>query len=201
MAREIVVTYQGEPSHLPLQRVERSKLYGRKRRLVVDADGNPCSMALLTVDGSALLPPGTVASLYVDENFDTVERGELVAVDADGNDLPLLESSLGQERALQGPVSDDRVLDLTVTAVYQLDEEGLTAELQEALSRGEIFETRFNYTRGYRDAPLLLLKNDEGLFGLVGEETAFEYASHELPDTDGAEDEDDPFDGELDFSF
>ncbi len=201
MAREIVVSYQGQTSRLPLRRVDRSKLYGRKRRLVVDALGNPCTPALLTIDGSVLLPAGGVASQYVDQSFDSVEREDLLAVDALGNELPRIESSLGDLRVLEGPVPDSRVLDVSVTSVYQLDEHDLAQPLLEALARGEIFETRFNFRRSTRESPLFLVRNEEGLFALVGTETGFAYASYELPASDTVAGEDDPFDGELDVSF
>ncbi len=201
MAREVVVELDGEESRLPLGRVERRKLYGSKRRIVVDGEGNPCRTGYLTVDGSALLPPGTTASLYIDESFDPVEKADLVAVDGDGTPLPLLQSSLGTCQKLSGPVPDSRILDLVVTAVYQFDEDGLGEKLKARLKKGEVFETVFNYTRGFRQSPMLILQNGEGIFGLVGEPVDFAFCELKLPDPLEVEEEEDPFDGELDFSF
>ena len=70
-----------------------------------------------------------------------------------------------------------------------------------ALEEGKIFESRFNYSKGLSDAPLFLLKNDEGIFALVASRNDFDYCR---PDVAPApeEDEADPFDDDdLDFGM
>ncbi|MCP4869807.1 MAG: hypothetical protein GY898_13940 [Proteobacteria bacterium] len=57
MARQIVVSWNGASNSFDIGRLSRDKLYGRKRRLVVDEDGNQCLAGMLTEDGSTLLPP------------------------------------------------------------------------------------------------------------------------------------------------
>ncbi|PIE20064.1 MAG: hypothetical protein CSA66_01685 [Proteobacteria bacterium] len=199
MAREIVVERGGAESRFGLTRLSRDKLYGRRKRLVVDEQGRLCQPASLTIDGEALLGPGSTAGLYLDEGFDVVDRGDLIAVDPDGKALDKLPSTLNTAQPLKGPVPPARLLDCVTTAVYLLEADDLDADLRQALERGEVFETRFNYRGGYADSPLFLLANSEGFFGLVGEEAAFEPLVRERP---GVDDDVDPFaDDDLDFEM
>ena len=71
--RELVMRYGDEESSFQFSKIDRSKLYGRKERVVLDEHGARCVAAYLTPDGSALVPPGGTAHLYVDEN--TIHHG------------------------------------------------------------------------------------------------------------------------------
>jgi hypothetical protein len=199
MAREIVINFGGEVSNFPIDRVSREKLYGRKRRIVVDEHGEPCSAAQLTIDGATLLPSGGTSLVYVDEDFQMLERKELLAVSATGEDLESIPSSLGQERELTGPVPVEHFLDHTIVAVYALGADTIGETLAAALEEGAIFETRFNYTKGFSTSPLFVLKSEHGVWGLVGEPTGFEYLRRDVvleSDTD-----EDPFEDDLDFEM
>jgi len=201
MARSIVLNFDGEVSEFGITRLRRDKLYGRKKKIVVDETGVQCTMASLTRDGSTLLPSGAVSYLYMNDHFEVCERSDLTAVDAEGEALEKVDSTLGSEQPLEGPVAPQRVLDHTAKAVYELDPQDIGDKLVEALEDGGIFESRFNYRRGYDDNPLFLLKNDEGFFAIIGEEAAFEYLRPE-EEIEPEEDEEDPFDDDdLDFSF
>lgn len=202
MGRGIVVDYGGEVSSFGLTKVEREKLYGRRKKVVVDENGQDCSQAILTRDGTALLPAGCTASLYLNDAFEVCERGDLQAVGHDGAPLPEVESTLGVPTQLDGPIEASRLLDHIAKSVYELDPEELGQTLRELLEKGDIFETRFNYRKGYDDSPAFILQNEEGIFAIVGEPTEFEYLRNENATANEAEDEDeDPFDDDLDFSF
>ena len=202
MARSIVVNWGGNVSTFGISKVDREKLYGKRTRMVVDENGEPCTMATLTRDGSALLPPGSLAMLYVNDDFEVCERSDLRALSADGELLDEVESTLGVEVPLSGPVTPERVLDFVAKSVYQLDAEELDASLREALEAGQIFETRFNYRKGFDDNTLFLLKNDEGFFGLVSEPAGFEFLYREQATSMNDDDAEDPFeDDDLDFSM
>lgn len=202
MARSIVVNFGGKVSTFGLSKVDREKLYGKRTRVVVDEDGNPCTMATLTRDGTALLPPGSVAMLYMNDDFEVCERSELQAVSADGEIADEVESTLGAEVELRGPVPASRVLDHLAKSVYILDPEELDATLQAALEAGQIFETRFNYRKGFDENTLFLLKNEEGFFGIVAELAEFEFLYRNQAPSAEDEDAEDPFeDDDLDFSM
>jgi hypothetical protein len=197
MARGLVVRFGEEESSFGLTKVDREKLYGRKDRIVVDEEGNSCSPAYLTSDGVALVPSGGAAYLYTDDAFDVVERGDLVAVDATGAQLPLCPSTLGVAQPL-AEVAADRILDHIVTSVYALSADEVGAALAEKLAAGAIFETRFNWREDYADAPAFLLKNADGYFALVAQPTQFEFLARETVLETAVEEESDD---DLDFSM
>lgn len=202
MARSIVVNWGGEVSEFGLSRVSRDKLYGRKVKMVVDEDGNPTEAAYLTRDGSALLLKGAMAMIYVNDDFDVTERSDLQAIDAEGEPLESIPSTLGVEQELHGPVDPARVLDHLAKAVYVLDPETLGDKLREALEDGEIFETNFAYRSGFNSDPAFLLHNEEGFFAIVGEEATFDFLYKEQAAEVEEDDDEDPFeDDDLDFGM
>lgn len=200
MARQVVLLYDGETSSFDLARLDRSKLYGTRRRVVVNDDGAECLRGLLSEDGSVLLPPGCTADLYVDEAFDVVERSDLKAVDAEGQPVTPVASTLGVAMPLTGPVPPNRVLDHVTPTIYMLDPAELSPKLQDALARGEIFESRFAYRDGFDDQTLFLLQNEVGVFALVGRPTGFDFVRRASPPPEADEDED-LFEDDLDFGM
>lgn len=199
---QVIVNFNGEVSEFGITRITREKLYGKKRRIIVDDDGEQCVSAYLTRDGAALLPSGTTAYLYVTPDEDVVERRDLQAVDEDGNPVESVPSTLGVEQLVTEPVPATRILDHVVTAVYQLDGEDLGEVLVQALKDGAIFEIRFNYRAGFEDWPAFLLSNDDGLFLLVCADASFDFFYPDTAVDDDDDEEDDPFDDDdLDFSM
>ncbi len=199
MARQVVLTLGNETSAFDLTRVDREKLYGRQRRVVVDDEGNPCERGLLSEDGSVLLPPGATADLYVDERFNVVERAELTAVGRDGTPLPRVPSTLGVPMPLRGPVPPAELLDHATPVVYLLDPTDLGAELLAGLTRGEIYATRFAYRDGHEDQAMFLVKNEHGVFALVGQPTGFDLLRRDSPLAPETAEHDD--DDDLDFGM
>ena len=203
MARQIVVRYGDEESAFEFTRVDRSKLYGRKERVILDEDGERCVPAYLTADGAALVPPGGTAHVYVDEGFDTVERSELRAVDGEGQPVEPFPSTLGVAQELT-PTRPERILDHVIASVYELAPEALGDQLKKALDDGELFEAPYNYREGYDPDVVFLLQNDEGIFGLVGHESGFDFLTRTtapVEEAETGEDEGDELDQDLDFSM
>lgn len=189
----------GEASTFDFEKIDRDKLYGRKERVVVDEQGLTCSPAMLTSDGAALVPSGGAAYLYVDPRMDTYERSDLVAVGADGQRLPLCPSTLGSEQPLR-PSSAQGVLDHVTLGIYQLKPNQLGEKLAAALAAGVIFETRFNYRDDYMDSPAFVLKNESGVFLLVGAPIDFTFVARDNATAAEPEGEETLGD-ELDFSM
>lgn len=201
MARGMVVNFAGEVTELDLVKVEREKLYGRKLRVVVDAKGRSCQPALLSRDGSAVMPPGCVASLYLDEGFDVVERAELKAVDPGGQPLALVPSTLGAAQELEGPVDASEVLGHSIATVYQLKAAALGPTLKAALEAGKIFKARFNYREDYEAQTAFLLQNESGVFALIGEPSRFELLKRDAPAAPAQSEAADALDDNLDFGM
>ncbi len=202
MARTIVVNWNGKVSEFGLTRVDRKKLYGRKMKIVVDENEDRTKTAYLTRDGTALLPSGTIGSLYVNDTYDVTSRADLVAVDLEDNPIEKIDSTLGMEQELIGPIDPKRVLDHTAKAVYQLDADALNDDLKKAMEDGDIFETRFNYRAGFEDAPAFLFQNKEGFFAIIGKSAEFAFLEKEKPPEIEEDDDVDPFDDDdLDFGM
>ena len=78
-------------------------------------------------------------------------------------------------QALSEPVGVEDVLDLHVTTVYRLQAEELHSGLEEELGQGAIFRFPLNYQADFHVETAYLLKNDHGLFVLVGTPASTEW--------------------------
>ncbi len=200
MAKNIVVRWGGEESAFAFTKVERDKLYGSKERVIVDVEGRACSSAWLTADGSALVLGGGTAHVNVDDAWTAYEQDERRAVDAEGRALDTQPSTLGVAQDLV-EASVDRLLDCTTSVVYQLETDAIGPTLQAALAAGKIFEAPFLYRDGLTADSVFLVKNDEGMFAMIGRATGFDFVRRDaLPEPETAEREDD-LDADLDFSM
>lgn len=202
MARAIVVSWDGEESAFGFAKVEREKLYGRKRRVVVDEQSRPCQAAWLTADGSALVPSGGTAHVWTDEQWNAAETEERLAVDEQGTALEAKASTLGVAQAAE-IVDAARVLEHVTVSVYQLLPESISPKLAEVLASGAILEIPFRYREGYDEDAMFVLRNEEGLFALVGRPAGFEFLEREQAPLalDGGAAEADELSDDLDFSM
>jgi hypothetical protein len=199
MAKAINVRLGDESSAFSFARLDREKLYGRKERQVMDPDGGRCTPAWLSSDGAALVPPGGVAMLFVDEAFLTVERSSLKATDATGAELPLKPSTLGVEQVLQ-LVDAATLLDHCIATVYVLAPEILGPSLAAELAAGKIFRAPFNYRDDYLLETMFLLRNEAGIFALVGRPHGYAMVAKDAAPA-AAEEEHDELGDDLDFSM
>lgn len=172
MARGVVISLEGEESRFAIAKVDREKLYGRKERIAVDEEQRRCATAFLTADGSAVIPSGGTAYVYVDPSFASVERSELRAVDANGDPLASVPSTLGVAQPAR-LVDASRLLDHVTTTVYELTVEELSPALASALDSGAIVEIDFNYRDDYDGGVAFVLKSGQGYFALPSQPTGF----------------------------
>jgi len=168
MAKAIVVAFNGEESSFAFAKLDRSRLYGARRRVPLDQSGLPCTKAALTVDGLYLLQAGMTAQGYFDETGRWVQRHELVGLTADGNALELKPSTLGVAQSCEH-VSPEIVLTQAVNNVYVLDPIKIHETLMAELNLGNVFRFDFNYSADYRTEIGFIVKNDEGIFALICE--------------------------------
>ncbi len=200
MGRAVVVEHNGVESRFAFSSVSRARLYGERKRIIVDEAGRPTVGGWLTTDGAMLLLPGGRAELYLDEAGDVVDRSALTTTDADGRPLTKLESTLDVPQTLRGPVPAERLLEFATTAVYAFDpDEGAFDDaLKASLALGEIWELDYNYMASFSRGTMFLLQNSEGIFGLVVEPAPLEMATRVSKPSD---DEDPLSDDELDFAM
>ncbi|HRE90230.1 MAG TPA: hypothetical protein PK095_13935 [Myxococcota bacterium] len=200
MPRGLIIDLAGRTTRFDLQVVNRAKLYGEKKKLVVDERGEPTTAGWLTIDSGQLIGPGGRAELYLDDQGDIIPRDSLAALSPDGRLMERLPSTLDtpQPATLVAP---EVLLDFVTTNVYALtpDEAELDATTLAELEAGAILQTAFSYMPGYNRAPLFILKNEEGLFALVAEPAPLDPLGRNTPPTPPESAE--PDDDDLDFSM
>jgi hypothetical protein len=167
MAKAIIVTHAGEESRFDFTRLERAKVYGSRRRVALDAAGEPCKRAALTLDGRYLVQSGMTAQGYLTPDGRWVPNSELVGLDVDGKPLEKQASTLGVAQPLL-EVAPRELFDLRVTATYALTVQHLEPKLKAALDAGKVFRFAFNYRGDYRSETAFLVQNDVGCFAVVG---------------------------------
>jgi hypothetical protein len=199
MARELLFAWRGESAAFDHQRIERRQLYGSKRRIAIDAAGNPCTRASMTLDGTTILRPGMTAQGWFTEDGEQVESAEVQAVGTDGTPLAAHPSTIGVEQPLDGPVTAVQVLDLAVEAVLMLTPRHLPEGLRSALERGDVFRFTYCYRPDPAPATAFLIGNQQGFFALIGRPSQIPWMTREQACEDapvGASD-----DGDLDFEM
>jgi len=200
MAKPIVVCFNGQESRFDHKKLSRRKLYGYRRRQAVDADGATCAKANLTEDGRFLLRSGMTAQGYFTEAGRWVPNRELVGLDAEGSVVDKVASTLGAAQPLER-VSPQVLLDLRMSSVYALAEQSVDPELKEALEGGMIFRFAFNYRGDYEAETAFLVANKSGTFAVVGDVTAPEWVEPVTVQTVASEEDEDPFEDDLDFEM
>ena len=173
------ITFQGTKSRFAMSVIDRKRLHGFTKRVALDPDGNECAFAHLTRDGRFLLAAGSTADLYLNERGDSVSRADLMPIDSDGRALETLSPTTGRSQEVKGPVSPCELLDHVAVKVFSLDPEDVSAALQSALARGEIFKIPFRPRKTVREIPAFLLANEEGLYLVQAEPCGFEFVGLE----------------------
>ena len=201
MSRNIDIRYQGRDSRFRLTPVDRKRLHGFKRRIALDENGDDCATAHLTRDGRFLLGSGCTADLYINDDGDTINRSELVAVDADGKPLPTLPATSDRTQAIDDPVALDDFLNHVVTKVYALESEALDPALEKALRNGAIFRVPYRPRPTHAETPAFLLANEDGVFLMQAEASNFDFVGleQEVSAEDWVDKTDDEFDFDLDW--
>lgn len=199
MARNLVLVLDGEQSEFGIKALNREDIYGKRKRVALDADGELCSKASLLDDGSLLLKSGMTAQGYFTPDGKGYKQAELVAFDTSGKAIEKVPSTLGVAQNLTGPLPAESVLDLRVDSIYQLESEQLGEKLAASLAAGEIYGFTFNYRDDYSAESGVLLSNENGYFALIGKPVEWEWSTlatvADLPASDIDADE------ELDFEM
>lgn len=200
MAREIVVEYQGKTSSFGFQKVDRAKLYGKKRRIAIGPDGEPCSRAALSADGAFIVRSGMAAQGYFDEDDCWIPNAELQGLDEDDRPVEKQPSTLGVAQKLAA-ANVTELLDLQVSAVYALDEKETDGQLLQALSEGQFFRFPFNFRDDFQMEHAFLVGNDAGVFALVGQPARVDWCELDAPAVSVIDDLDEDESDDLDFEM
>ena len=132
--------------------------------MTVDAQGRLCRAGegALARDGRFLLPPGSPATLYLDEDGELVERDELRSVRAGEYGAPTGEPQAAEAAGL---------LSHTIRQAYALDPVAALEPLEVLLAETGICWLDEGDESGKAQ---FLVKKDAGCFLLVGEQAGFE---------------------------
>ena len=167
MAKLILINYQGEEAQFSHKKVDRSKLYGSRKRIPLDPAGENCQRCELSDDGSTLIMSGMTSQGYFDSDINWIPNKELIGMDSSGKVLDKVPATLGV--AQDGVLSElEPLLDLAVDSIYQLDPEEVPQSIQTVLESGKAISFPFNYREDYHAESAYLVLNDEGYFALIG---------------------------------
>ncbi len=197
MAKKIVVDFGGAESGFSYSKVDRNKLYARRRRIMLDHEDKPCVRAELSIDGATLIRSGMTAQGYFTAELRWVPNAELVGLDADGAPLDKQPSTLDVAQPLE-EVSAAELMDVAAQSVYALDPDNLDPKLEAAADAGTLFRFDFNTRADYRMERGYLVKNEHGWFAIIGHAATPEWNELDKPAVElFVEEEDDDLDFEM----
>ncbi len=199
MARSLQFSDGNESFSVPIEKLDRNKLYGWVDKKYYDRDGSECYFGSLSSDGVSLFGRESFEMGYLNEQGEWCDRSQLTAVDLEGQPLEKVESSFKQTLMLDKTVSHDEFLDHVIKSVYQLDHPELLAKVKACEG---IFTFPFNYNASISPDPAFLIESDDTLFMLIGQAAGFDFIEpHQVESALLIEDDEDEDDDDIDFSL
>lgn len=199
MALQLHFRLDGVESKFDFKKIDRDKLYGRRRRVVLDDAGKDCVKAELSEDGTTIITSGMALQAYFDEEGEWVEHSRLVGLDESGEPVDKVPSTLGVAQELEES-SPEELSQNQMVAVYQLFDAEVDAGLRSKLDAGSIFKFSFNYRADYAADPGFLIGNEEGVFALITKEVAPVWCQLKTVAVDSFDDQSE-VDDDLDFEM
>jgi hypothetical protein len=174
MAKTINIAYKGESAVFAYKPIDRGVLYGKRRRVPFDADGNECAKASLLEDGSLLIRSGMTAQGYFTPDKVWVAQGDLEAINPDGSTPELFPATIGEvvEATQLSPVE---ALNLRFGTTYALEPEVLSEGIKKELDSGVVLTFPFNPRADYEVETGVLVGNENGYFALIGQKNQYEF--------------------------
>jgi len=170
MAKLLHINFKGEEARFSHKKIDRSKLYGSRKRVPLDPLGENCLRCSLSDDGLTLIMSGMTSQGYFDSDMNWIPNKELIGMDSRGKVLDKIPATLGI--AQDALLSDlEQLLDLAVDSIYQLDPEEVHPSIKAVLESGKVLNFPFNYREDYHAESAYLVLNDEGYFALIGNPT------------------------------
>jgi len=174
MSKTINISYKGESAVFGYKPIDRGVLYGKRRRVPFDADGNECAKASLLEDGSLLIKSGMTAQGYFTPDKVWVAQGDLEAINPDGTTPELFPATIGEvvEATQLSPVE---ALNLRFGTTYALEPEVLSEGIKKELDSGVVLTFPFNPRADYEVETGVLVGNENGYFALIGQKNLYEF--------------------------
>ena len=176
MARLIVLQFKGNESTFNFKKINRSALYGKKKRIFLDELNQECTTAIIDTSFGLLIHSGDVSSVYIDEQKNFINKDEISGIDSEGNIINRIPSTLNTPQKLQ-VIDDEYILDFDCSSLYHLEEEIIEKDLKISLDEGDIYSFDFNYYSDFNVEKGILLKNEIGYFALIGKKTSHSWTA------------------------
>jgi hypothetical protein len=174
MAKTINILYKGESAVFGYKPIDRGVLYGKRRRVPFDGEGNECAKASLLEDGSLLIKSGMTAQGYFTPDNIWVPQGELEAINPDGSTPELFPATIGEEvEATQ--LAPSEALNLRFGTTYSLEPEVLPEIIKKELDAGVVLTFPFNPRADYEVEIGILVGNENGYFALIGQKNQYQF--------------------------
>jgi hypothetical protein len=199
MAKNLVFSLGGKTCEVLPTKIDRKKLYGWNVPRALDAAGKDCQAVQVEDESGIVIRKGGSGIGILSPDGKWVERGELKALLADGSPAPLVSSSYDAPIVLEKKASVNDVLNLTVTAFYQLQGEG-AVELAGAVG-SDIYSFVYNLRADYEGADALLLAKDGVPFLLTGANAEFPFIGLEAAAVIDEAEDDEAESDDIDFSM
>jgi hypothetical protein len=176
MAKPLILSLDGQEFPVKLAKIDREKLYGSVSVEAFDDDDNEVFLRVLASDGKTIIDKGGTALATVTEQGDSISRKELIAVNADGEELESVPSSFSAPNVLERATVED-YLSHTVKSVYAIEpaEDSDLDYLQNVLSDGGIYKFPFSYRGGLEYDGAFLIANKGDVFMIVGTPSVLQF--------------------------
>ena len=176
MAKTIDIEFEGEKASFSYKPLDRKTLYGYKKRVAFDSNGNECVKASLMEDGSLLIRSGMTAQGYFKSDGTWVQQSELEAINIDGSKPELFPATIG-ETVKANEISAENALNLKFVNTYALEADALPDKIKKLLDSGRLLSFPFNPRPDYNVETGILVSNENGYFALIGDPISYEYTS------------------------
>ena len=178
MPRFIVLEFKGKESKFNFKKINRSSLYGKKKRVFLDEFNKECISAIIDTSFGLIIHSGDASSVYIDEQKNFINKDDISGIDSKGNVVKRIPSTLNVPQKLH-VINEEYILDFDCSSLYYLEEEVIEKDLQTSLNNGDIYNFDFNYYSDFNVEKGILLKNEKGYFALVGKETSHSWSTKE----------------------
>jgi hypothetical protein len=182
MARQLVLSLDGEEFSANLQKIDRERLYGDIEIEAFDEEGNEAVLQILDADGKTLIATGGTSLATMDEDGNSVDRRKLIPINSEGEEIEPVPSSFNQPNLLYEATVDE-YLSHYVKSVYILSPpEGANFDLlDDVLSGDAIYKFDFSYRGGLEYDTAFLLGNDKTVFMVIGTNATLQFVKLNQP--------------------
>lgn len=199
MARNLTITFGANSFSFVPVKVDRAKLYGTTELRVTNADGRVCHIAGINGDGITVIDSGCVKTGMITDDGCWMDRDELIPLLPNGTEAPVVSSSFDTGIALDSKATEEDLLSINISSVYQLSGDDASSLLEQIGS--DIYAFPFNYCPGCESSQAFMIAACDTLFIITGSRAPLEFIGIEQSGVLDDACSGDGFDDELDFSM